>query len=37
MPDGRAFHSIAVYGNKMLIYGGNNNEVLEDYHVFNVS
>lgn len=26
-----------VYGNKILLYGGNNNMVLEDYHTFNVS
>lgn len=25
------------YGNKILIYGGHNNRVLEDYHAFNVS
>ena len=26
-----------VYGNKILVYGGNNQEVLDDYIVFNVS
>jgi hypothetical protein len=26
-----------VYGNKILVYGGNNNSILEDYHAFNVS
>ena len=37
VPDGRAFHIMKVYGNKILIYGGNNNMILEDYHAFNVS
>ena len=25
------------YGNKIIIYGGNNKDVLSDYQVFNVS
>jgi hypothetical protein len=37
VPDGRAFHIMKVYGNRILIYGGNNKEILEDYHSFNVS
>jgi hypothetical protein len=37
VPDGRAFHNMKVYGNKILVYGGNNNNILEDYHAFNVS
>lgn len=36
-PDGRAFHSMKPYGNKIIIYGGNNKDVLSDYQVFNVS
>jgi len=26
-----------VYGNKILVYGGNNQDILDDYNVFNVS
>lgn len=37
VPDGRAFHNMKAYGNKILVYGGHNNLVLEDYHAFNVS
>jgi hypothetical protein len=37
VPDGRAFHTMKVYGNKILVYGGNNNNILEDYYAFNVS
>ena len=37
VPDGRAFHTMKVYGNKILVYGGNNNNILEDYNAFNVS
>jgi hypothetical protein len=37
VPDGRAYHQMAVYGNKIIIYGGINNNILEDYHAFNVS
>lgn len=37
VPDGRAFHTMKVYGNKILVYGGNNNQILEDYNAFNVS
>lgn len=36
-PDGRAFHAMKPYGNKIIIYGGNNKEVLSDYQIFNVS
>ena len=37
VPDGRASHQMKVYGNKILVYGGNNQEVLDDYNAFNVS
>lgn len=37
MPDGRAYHTMKNYGNKILIYGGHNREVLDDFNTFNVS
>lgn len=37
MPDGRAYHIMKSYGNKILTYGGHNQEVLDDFNVFNVS
>lgn len=37
VPDGRASHHMKVYGNKILVYGGNNQSVLDDYIAFNVS
>lgn len=37
LPNGRAFHAMVVYGNKIIIYGGCNKAVLEDYYSFNVS
>ena len=37
VPDGRASHHMKVYGNKLLVYGGNNKEILNDYIAFNVS
>jgi len=37
MPPVRAFHSTATYGNKMIIFGGINNTILEDYYAFNTA
>lgn len=37
MPDGRAYHIMKSYGNKILAYGGHNQDVLDDFNVFNVS
>ncbi len=37
VPDGRAYHIMKNYGNKILIYGGHNKEVLDDFNTFNVS
>jgi hypothetical protein len=34
-PAPRAFHSASVYGNKLLIYGGLNTTILQDYYAFN--
>jgi len=37
LPPGRAFHSTATYGNKMIIFGGISNTILEDYYTFNTA
>ena len=37
LPNARAFHSMATYGNKMIIYGGHNNAILHDYYAFNTT
>jgi N-acetylneuraminic acid mutarotase len=37
LPNGRAFHSTATYGNKMIIFGGINNTILQDYYTFNTA
>lgn len=37
LPPGRAFHSLATYGNKMIIFGGISNTILEDYYSFNTA
>lgn len=37
MPDERAFHCAAAYGNKMIIFGGHNKAILQDYNVFNTT
>lgn len=37
MPDERAFHCAAAYGNKMIIFGGHNKAILQDYHAFNTT
>ena len=34
LPNARAFHNMVTYGNKMLIYGGHNNLILQDYYSF---
>lgn len=30
-PDGRAFHHMVTYGNKIIIYGGHHKNILQDY------
>ena len=35
MPIERAFHHAVPYGNKMILYGGHNTQILQDYSVFN--
>ena len=37
LPSGRAYHSIATYGNKMIIFGGINHAILHDYYSFNTA
>jgi hypothetical protein len=37
LPNERAFHCAAVYGNKMIIFGGHNKNILQDYHTFNIT
>jgi hypothetical protein len=37
MPCERAFHCAAKYGNKMIVYGGHNKVILQDYHTFNTT
>ena len=37
LPNARAFHNMVSYGNKMLIYGGHNNIILNDYYSFNAT
>ena len=37
LPNARAFHNMVTYGNKMIIYGGHNNVILQDYYSFNTS
>lgn len=37
VPNERAFHFVAVYGNKMIIFGGHNKVILQDYNVFNTT
>lgn len=37
LPPGRAFHCMATYGNKMIIFGGISNTILEDYYAFNTA
>lgn len=37
LPNERAFHYSAAYGNKMIIYGGHNKVILHDYHTFNTT
>ena len=36
-PNGRAFHNAITYGNKIIIFGGHNKTVLQDYYSFNVT
>lgn len=37
MPCERAFHHAVAYGNKMLIYGGHNKSILQDYIVYDTN
>ena len=37
MPNERAFHSAVSYGRKMIIYGGHNKGILQDYCVFDTT
>ncbi len=37
LPEGRAFHNMVNYGNKIIVYGGHNNAILQNYYSFNVS
>lgn len=37
MPNPRAFHGAAAYGNKMIVFGGHNKVILQDYIIFNTT
>ena len=37
LPEGRAFHNMVTFGNKIIIYGGHNSSILQNYYSFNVS
>lgn len=37
LPNARAFHNMIAYGNKIIIYGGHNNTILQDYYSFNTT
>lgn len=37
MPVERAFHCAAQYGRKMVVYGGHNKNIVEDYSVFDTT
>jgi hypothetical protein len=37
LPNARAYHNAVTYGNKMIIFGGHNNTILQDYYSFNTS
>ena len=37
LPEGRAFHNMVNYGNKLIIFGGHNTAILQNYYSFNVS
>lgn len=38
IPDPRAYHNAIKYGNKIIIYGGlNQNKVFDDYYVYNTT
>jgi N-acetylneuraminic acid mutarotase len=37
LPEGRAFHNMVTYGNKIILYGGHNSSILQNYYSFNVS
>lgn len=37
LPNQRAFHYSAVYGNKLIIFGGHNKIILQDYQAFNTA
>ena len=37
LPNERAFHGAGAYGRKMIIYGGHNKSILQDYCVFDTN
>ena len=37
LPNGRAFHNMVTYGNKIIVYSGHNKTVAQDYYSFNVT
>jgi N-acetylneuraminic acid mutarotase len=37
LPNGRAFHNMVTYGNKIIVFGGHSATVLQDYYSFNVT
>lgn len=37
LPNQRAFHYSAVYGNKLIVFGGHNKIILQDYQAFNTA